>query len=105
VDTKRLTIEDVFLNKVKVPFMGYQSTFDFGKYVVSIVGGHKGLYGDFKTTFEVAIIESNTGVFVTKLFCGGGADVLGHQSVDSVESILNIFTGVPSPKKQGGGVD
>jgi hypothetical protein len=105
VDTKRLTIEDVFKKKVNTPFMGYQSTFDFGKYVVSIVGGRQGLYGDFETTFEVAIIENNTGVFVTKLFCGGGADVLGHQSVDSVESILNIFTGVPSPKKKGGGVD
>jgi hypothetical protein len=29
--------------------------FDFGKYVVSIVGGKQGLYGDFETTFEIAI--------------------------------------------------
>jgi hypothetical protein len=78
--------------------------FDFGKYVVSIVGGKQGLYGDFETTFEIAIIENSSGNFVTKLFCGG-ADVMSYRSGEEVEGILNIFTGVPTPKKKGGGVD
>jgi hypothetical protein len=72
---KRLTIQDVHDKKRVRDFNGYQSFFDFGKYGVSIVGGAQGLYGDFEQTFE------------------------------EVEGILNIFTGVPSPKKQDGGVD
>ena len=101
---KCLTIQDVHDKKKLKEFGGYQSLFDFGKYVVSIVGGKQGLYGDFETTFEIAIIENNSGNFVTKLFCGG-ADVMSYRSGEEVEGILNIFTGVPTPKKKGGGVD
>jgi hypothetical protein len=101
---KRLTIQDVQDRKKLKEFGGYQSLFDFGKYVVSIVGGKQGLYGDFETTFEIAIIENGSGNFVTKLFCGG-ADVMGYCTIEKVEDILNIFTGAPSPKKQVGGVD
>jgi hypothetical protein len=93
----RLTIQDVHDKKRVRDFNGYQSFFDFGKYGVSIVGGAQGLYGDFETTFEVAIVENKNSNFVTKLFCGGG-DVKGHCSIEEVEGILNIFTGVPSPK-------
>ena len=100
----KLTIQDVHDKKKLKEFGGYQSLFDFGKYVVSIVGGKQGLYGDFETTFEIAIIEKDSGNFVTKLFCGG-ADVMGYCTIETVEDILNIFTGVPSPKKQVGGVD
>jgi hypothetical protein len=101
---KRLTIQDVHDKKRVRDFNGYQSFFNFGKYSVSIVGGAHGLYGDFEKTFEVAIVENGTGNFVTKLFCGG-ADVMSYRSSEEVEDILNIFTGVPSPKKQDGGVD
>jgi hypothetical protein len=101
---KRLTIQDVLDNKKSKELGGYQSIFEFGKYVVSIVGGTKGLYGDFETTFEIAIIEVKSGNFVTKLFCGG-ADVMGYCTIETMEDILNIFTGAPSPKKQVGGVD
>jgi hypothetical protein len=102
---KKLTITDVFERKRKKDLGdGYFSVFDFGKFSVSIVGGQRGLYGDFKDTFEVAVIDNKSRNFVTKLFCGGG-DVMGWQTAEQVENILNIFTGVPSPKKQGGGVD
>jgi len=93
----RLTIHDVHDRKVLKPLSGYSSVFKFGRYIVSIVGGRTGLYGDFESTFEVAIINSQNGNFETKLFCGGG-DVKGYCSIEEVESILNIFTGVPSPK-------
>ena len=101
---KRLTIQDVHENKKIREFGGYQSLFDFGKYIVSFVGGKQGLYGDFESTFEIAIIENRSGNFVTKLFCGG-ADIMSYRSSKEVEDILNIFTGVPTPKKQDGGVD
>jgi hypothetical protein len=95
---KRLTIQDVHDKKRVRDFNGYQSFFDFGKYGVSIVGGAQGLYGDFEQTFEVAIVENKNSYFVTKLFCGG-ADVMSYRSGEEVEDILNIFTGVPTPKK------
>lgn len=94
----KITIQDVYEKKKLRDFDGYQSFFNFGRYSVSIVGGTQGLYGDFEKTFEVAIIENKSNNFVTKLFCGGG-DVKGYCSVEEVEDILNIFTGVPSPKK------
>ena len=100
----KITIQDVHNKKKVRDFNGYQSFFNFGRYSVSVVGGTQGLYGDFEKTFEVAIIENKSNNFVTKLFCGGG-DVKGYCSIEEVEDILNIFTGVPSPKKQGGGVD
>ena len=83
---------------------GRMSRFGNKEIEFSIVGGDRGLYGDFEKTFEVAIVENKNSNFVTKLFCGGG-DVKGHCSIEEVEGILNIFTGVPSPKKQDGGVD
>lgn len=100
---KKLTIDDVLKVKKSHPLRGYQSRFDFGRYLVSIVGGRTGLYGDFENTFEVAIIDNKDGSFVTKLFCGGG-DVAGYCSKEEVEGILNIFASVPSEQK-GGGVD
>jgi hypothetical protein len=30
---------------------------------------------------------------------------MSYRSGEEVEGILNIFTGVPTPKKEGGGVD
>ena len=88
--TKRLTIQDVLDRKKPKKLGGYYSIFEFGKYVVSIVGGTKGLYGDFETTFEVAIIDKNSRNFVTKLFCGG-ADVMGYCTIEKVEDILNTL--------------
>lgn len=99
--SKKLTIQDVFDRRKIMDFTsGFKSFFDFGRYSVSIVGGKQGLYGDFIETFEVAIIDNTDKKFVTKLFCGGTSDVLGYLSVDEVENILNIFTGVLSPKKK-----
>ena len=48
------------------------------KYVLSIVGGAQGLYGDFEEDFEIAIIDPTTKDFITKLFIPeNGDDVVG----------------------------
>lgn len=56
----------------------------------SIVGGHKGLYGDFVDTFEVAIFDNQTGKFVTKFFYPEGSDdVIAYISGEKLEDLVN----------------
>ena len=58
-----------------------------GNYLLSIVGGANGLYGDFLDTFEVAVIDESDGRFVTGLFSKRGDDVLAYASLDEINEI------------------
>jgi len=60
---------------------------EIGDYILSIVGGGQGLYGDFKNTFEVALIDSTTGDFVTGAYTRRGDDVLGWASIDEINEL------------------
>jgi hypothetical protein len=56
----------------------------------SIVGGARGLYGDFINDFEVAIFDKENGEFVTKFFYPEASDdVIGYMSGKSLESLIN----------------
>ena len=55
-------------------------------YTISIVGGGLGLYGDGKTTFEVAVWEGDNGDWI-KL--SPYNDVLGHVTIDTVHQIID----------------
>ena len=59
----------------------------------SIVGGRSGLYGDFETDFEVAVIDRKTGEFVTKFFKPElNDDVIGYmKKEDLAEFASQIF--------------
>lgn len=62
------------------------------KYILSIVGGTNGLYGDFEKDFEIAIIDEVSKEFVTKFFFPEiGDDVVGYMPVEDVEKIANIL--------------
>ena len=62
-------------------------------YTISIVGGGLGLYGDGKTTFEVAAWKSDGDMDWVKL--SPYNDVLGHQTLDEVHQIIDdISNGV-----------
>jgi hypothetical protein len=85
--------EDIFKNSTKHPIGdGRQSIFKIGDFTVSIVGGRQGLYGNFFTTFELAIIDKS-GNFITKeiLEKNNGDDVLGYLELDEVVEILNFL--------------
>jgi hypothetical protein len=56
-------------------------------YTISIVGGGIGLYGDGKTTFEVAAWKSDGDMDWVKL--SPYNDVLGYQTIDRVHQIIN----------------
>jgi hypothetical protein len=47
------------------------------------------LYGNFKNTFEVALIDDNTGEFVTGKFSSStkSDDVLGHANIDEINDL------------------
>lgn len=61
-----------------------------GRVEASIVGGAKGLYGDFSEDFEVALIDVKTKKFLTKFFRPEVEDdVMGYVSVNEMETLLN----------------
>lgn len=100
-ESKYLTADDIIsLGEVENRIFGEvkKVNLSFDKVTVSILGSELDvIYGDFKNTFEIAIIDNKSGNFVTKLFLGG-QDVIAWASRDELESIVNIFTGAPSPK-------
>ena len=69
---------------------GRQSSFGNDQVEFSIVGGDKGLYGDFEKTFEVAIFDRKTRNFVTRFFYPEATDdVIPHMGIKEVEKLVN----------------
>jgi hypothetical protein len=89
-----ITIEDIigYSNDHPHTYMngGRQTIIGNDKIEFSIIGGSKGLYGDFKDTFEVAIFDTQTGEFVTKFFHPeAGDDVIAYMDKKDVEVLVN----------------
>ena len=56
----------------------------------SIVGGDRGLYGDFEKTFEVAIFDRQSNNFVTRFFYPEATDdVIPYMDANKVEELVN----------------
>lgn len=62
---------------------------NIGDYTLSIVGGASGLYGNFKNTFEVALIDNTNGEFVTGKYSNNikSDDVMGHATIDEINEL------------------
>lgn len=60
---------------------------------MSIVGGSKGLYGDFSEDFEIAFLDQETNEFVTKFYSpNNDDDVIGYVSgLEVLDLINNVF--------------
>lgn len=58
-----------------------------GDYILSVVGGAVGLYGDFVNDFEVALIDHDSGDFVTSAYSSRGDDVLGYATIDEINEL------------------
>lgn len=88
---KKITIEDVIaFSKPHRVGEGRHTRISNDTIEASIVGGARGLYGDFKNDFELAIFDKKTGEFVTKFFISdANDDVLGYLPADELLSILN----------------
>lgn len=87
------TIQDII--KFSKPHPGTlenarQTVLTDDKILLSIVGGAKGLYGDFENDFELAIMEVGERNFVTKYYVPDATDdVLPYQSIQEVEDLVN----------------
>jgi hypothetical protein len=69
---------------------GRMTRFGDGRVTFSIVGGARGLYGDFVETFEVAIFNTETGDFITNFFYPeGGDDIISYMPAKKVEELVN----------------
>lgn len=86
-----ITIKDIIDNAM--PHMiegGKMLRLSNDKYILSIVGGASGLYGDFEKDFEIAIMDTKNGEFITKLFYPENSDdVIGYLEADKVVEIAN----------------
>lgn len=58
-----------------------------GDYILSIVGGGIGLYGDFINDFEVALIDQDSGDFVTSAYSSRGDQVMGYATIDEINEL------------------
>jgi len=69
---------------------GRVSNFGNKEVEFSIVGGDKGLYGDFENTFEVAIFDRKSNNFVTRFFYPQASDdVIPYMVSSEVEELVN----------------
>ena len=69
---------------------GRMSRFGNKNIEFSIVGGARGLYGNFEKTFEVAIFDRKTNNFVTHFFSEkNDGDVIGFMSSEELEKLVN----------------
>ena len=92
---KPLTAEFIKRKSRTHPIRGRMFTMEIGNYILSIVGGAMGLYGDFENDFEVALIDKNTNKFVTSFFARRGDDVLGYATIDEIN---DLYFNIPRTK-------
>lgn len=86
------TFEDLEFNPHPNGMGGKLAQMELGNgYKISVVGGGKGLYGNGKTTFEVAIFD-RMGEMI-KL--GEDDQVLGWQTIDEINEIIQKFNNQP----------
>jgi hypothetical protein len=82
------TFDDLVFRPHAIGRGAVQARLDLGNDIeVSVVGG-PGLYGDGKTSFEVAAFYKTLGKFVPM---PGGDDVSGYNSKEEVTKIINYL--------------
>jgi hypothetical protein len=86
-----ITIENIIESSKPHPNPpGRHTRLSNGIVEVSIVGGSRGLYGDFKNTFEVAIFDSKTREFKTKTFFPeNNDDVISYIDPSKLVELVN----------------
>lgn len=86
-----ITVQDIIEKSKEHPIKsGRQIRLANEQVTISIVGGATGLYGDFEKDFELAIIDNQTGDFVTKMFYPeANDDVIGYMPAEQLESFVN----------------
>ena len=86
-----ITIQDIIKGSKDHSIPGGKITrLENEQIIISIVGGASGLYGDFEKDFEVAVIDKQTGDFMTKFFYPeANDDVIGYMDGEKLEEFVN----------------
>lgn len=85
-----ITIENIIEWSKPHPMeLGRQLRLSDGKIEVSIVGGHSGLYGDFKEEFELAVFDCKNREFITSFFFENKGDVMAYMKSQDVLNFVN----------------
>ena len=85
-----ITIQDVVSLAVTRPDGAKQTIIESDDFIISVVGGRQGLYGDFEKTFEMALMTKDRKTFVTRhYFPDLNDDVMGWKSSEETERIIN----------------
>jgi hypothetical protein len=93
---KPLTVDFIYDNSRIHPIGGGRMfTMEIGDFILSIVGGRLGLYGDFEETFEVALLVKGTNNFVTSYYATRGDDVIPYASIDEINQ---LYYNIPRTK-------
>jgi hypothetical protein len=89
------TIEDIKRDSFPHPLVdeARQTIYETPLLKISIVGGGRGLYGDFNETFEVAIIEKNkfnliSGYFYPE-FSDSQGETMPYLSIEQTLKVVN----------------
>jgi len=89
------TIEDIKKDSFQHPLIenARQTIYYTPSVKISIVGGGRGLYGDFDETFEVAILEKGTGKFMSDYFypefSDDQGDTMPHLNREQTLKVVN----------------
>jgi hypothetical protein len=86
-----ITVENIIEWSKPHPFINGRITRISNKHIeFSIVGGGKGLYGDFVNDFEMAIFDKETNQFITKFFYPEATnDVIPYMSKEEMVKLTN----------------
>lgn len=86
-----ITVENIIEWSKPHPLEGGKMTRIYNEDVeFSIVGGRSGLYGDFINDFEVAVIDRESGDFITKFFKPElGDDVIGYMKGEEMAEFVS----------------
>jgi hypothetical protein len=88
-----ITYNDILVNSTDHYSVGGKITvLKNEKFILSIVGGTSGLYGDFVDDFELAVIDTTTKEFITRIFFSeSNDDVMAYVPKERMVEIVNIL--------------
>jgi len=88
-----ITLNDIFNNSHPHGLDGGKQTIiKNDKFILSIVGGRSGLYGDFDEDFELAIIDPITKDFITRMvFPELNDDVMAYVNREKLLEVANLL--------------
>lgn len=90
-----MTIQDIKNLAKKRDMGGFQTILEGDGFIISIVGGERGLYGDFENDFEIAVMESEYKNFITaSIVEDANDDVMAYVPAYRVEQIVNELLSV-----------